>query len=102
VRKRSTLDYLLIAMGAGLEWNQMAGSKICPGHLVPGKVSGMKLEDLPKLMPGLTLRVKVYRRLHFVTIKHEGREGHGVHKQLTFATRRAVLSLATPEGCPAP
>ncbi len=56
----------------------------------------MKLEDLPRLVPGATVRVKRIRKLHFVTIKHEGREGHGTHRQLTFATRRAVLSLATP------
>ena len=54
----------------------------------------MKLEDLPRFIPGATVRVKLVRRLHFVTIKHEGRVGHGTHKQLTFATRRAVLSLA--------
>ncbi len=56
----------------------------------------MKLEDLPKILPGATIRIKVRRKLHFVTIKHEDREGHGAHRQLTFATRRAVLSLAPP------
>lgn len=71
----------------------------------------MKLEDLPRIVPGATVRVRLIRGLFFVsiktngcsvplnrdvTIKHEGREGHGTHKQLTFATRRAVLSLAPP------
>jgi hypothetical protein len=59
----------------------------------------MKLEDLPKLVPGATVRVKLRRRLCFVTVKHNGREGHGVHRELTFATRRAVLSLQ-PAGAP--
>lgn len=54
----------------------------------------MKLEDLPRVVPGATVRVKLIRKLHFVTIQHEGRKGSGVHKQLTFATRRAVLSLS--------
>ena len=53
----------------------------------------MKLEDLPRLVPGVTVRIKLRRRLCFVTLKHNGREGHGVHRELTFATRRAVLSL---------
>jgi hypothetical protein len=56
----------------------------------------MKLEDLPRLVPGATIRVKLIRRLHFVTIKHEGRVGQGAHRKLTFATRRAVLSLSPP------
>lgn len=56
----------------------------------------MKLEELPRLVPGATVRVKLIRKLHFVTIKHEGKVGHGTHRQLTFATRRAVLSLAPP------
>jgi len=53
----------------------------------------MNLQDLPRLVPGATVRVKLVRKLAFVTIKHQGREGHGVHKKLTFATRRAILSL---------
>ena len=56
----------------------------------------MKLEDLPRLVPGATVRVKIRKNLCFVSVKHEGREGVGFHKQLTFATRRAVLSLAQP------
>ena len=54
----------------------------------------MKLEDLPRILPGATVRVKIRKKLCFVSVKHDGREGHGTHKQLTFATRRAVLSLA--------
>ncbi len=53
----------------------------------------MKLEDLPRLVPGVTVRIKMRRKLCFVSLKHNGREGHGVHRELTFATRRAVLSL---------
>jgi len=53
----------------------------------------MKLEDLPRLVPGATVRVKLQRGLVRVSIKHSGREGTGVHPELTFATRRAVLSL---------
>lgn len=56
----------------------------------------MRLEDLPRIVPGATIRVKLIRKLNFVTIKHEGRVGYGTHKKLTFATRRAVLSLAPP------
>ncbi len=62
----------------------------------------MKLEDLARIVPGATVRIKVRKNLHLVTIKHEGREGTGTHKQLTFATRRAVLSLAVPNSCSAP
>ncbi len=53
----------------------------------------MKLQDLPWLLPGASVRVRLRKRLVFVTVKHEGREGHGVHREVTFATRRAVLSL---------
>lgn len=56
----------------------------------------MKLEDLPRLIPGATVRVKIRKNLCLVHVKHEGREGIGRHRQLTFATRRAVLSLAQP------
>ncbi len=56
----------------------------------------MRLEDLPRLVPGATIRIKIRKNLCVVSVKHEGREGHGTHKHLTFATRHAVLSLATP------
>lgn len=56
----------------------------------------MNLQDLPWLLPGVDVRVKLRSKLCFVTLRHEGREGHGVHRKLTFATRRAVLSLQPP------
>ncbi len=53
----------------------------------------MKLKDIPRLLPGATVRVKMLKRYCVVTLKHEGREASGVHRQLTFATRRAALAL---------
>ena len=65
----------------------------CPSCFPQGTLRPMKLEDLPRLVPGATVRVKLQRGLVRVSIKHSGREGTGVHPELTFATRRAVLSL---------
>jgi len=53
----------------------------------------MKLQDIPRLLPGATVRVRIRRKLCFVSLKHEGREAHAAHRQLTFATRRAALAL---------
>jgi hypothetical protein len=53
----------------------------------------MQLQTLPQLLPGADVRIKLRRRLFFVTIKHEGREGAGTHQQLPFATQAAIMSL---------
>jgi len=53
----------------------------------------MKLQDLPRILPGADVRIRIKCKLCFVTVRHEGKEGHGTHRKLTFATRRAVLSL---------
>jgi hypothetical protein len=53
----------------------------------------MKLEDLPRLLPGADLRVRLCRGWFLVSIRHGGKTGNGVHRQLTFATRRAMLAL---------
>jgi hypothetical protein len=57
----------------------------------------MKLQDLPRLLPGADVRIKLRRRLCFVTLRHEGRVGHGIHKKLTFATRNAAMALQPAE-----
>lgn len=55
----------------------------------------MTLQSLPKLFPGADLRVRVAsrRRLCFVTIRHEGRVGNGVHRELAIATATAALNM---------
>lgn len=62
----------------------------------------MKLQDLPKLLPGADVRIRLRNKLCFVVISHEGRSGAAAHKKLTFATRRAVgnLRAAAPETAP--
>ncbi len=56
----------------------------------------MKLEDLPRLLPGADVRIRLRRRLCFVSVKHEGKEGHAAHRELSFAMRRAVGELRLP------
>lgn len=70
--------------------------KNLPTPAAPGQTTGMKLEDLPRLVPGATVRIKLRRHLCFVSLKHEGREGHAAHKELTFATRNALMALRVP------
>jgi hypothetical protein len=53
----------------------------------------MKLEDIARLLPGADLRVKVERGGFLVIVRHRGKTGRGEHRELTFATRRAMLSL---------
>ncbi len=53
----------------------------------------MNLSDLPRLLPGADLRVRVRRGWFLVGIRHRGRAGSGVHRELTFAVRRAMLAL---------
>ena len=56
----------------------------------------MKLEDLPRLLPGADVRICLRSGLCFVSVKHEGREGHAAHRELTFSVRRAVGELRQP------
>lgn len=56
----------------------------------------MKLEDIPRLLPGADVRIRVRRGWFLVGLRHRGKTGSGVHRELTFATRRAMLSLQCP------
>lgn len=62
----------------------------------------MKLQDLPRVVPGADVRVVMKRNLCFVSVKHDGREGHAAHPELTFAVRRAVGELREPPRAVAP
>jgi len=53
----------------------------------------MKLEDIPRLLPGADLRIKVRRRSFLVIVRHGGKTGKGAARELTFAARRAMLAL---------
>jgi len=55
----------------------------------------MTLQSLPKLFPGADLRVRVAsrRRVCFVTIRHEGRIGRGIHRELAIATAAAAIDM---------
>ena len=60
----------------------------------------MRLEDLPRLLPGADTRISLKRKLCFVTVTHEGRVGNAAHKELTFALRHAVGDLKARSALP--
>ena len=64
----------------------------------------MKLQDLPRLLPGADVRIRLRSNLVFVSLKHDGLEGHAAHPEVTFALRRAVGELretpVAPGGAP--
>lgn len=60
----------------------------------------MKLQDLPRLLPGADVRIRLRRNLVFVSVKHDGQEGHAAHREVTFALRRAVGELRQSPAAP--
>lgn len=60
----------------------------------------MNLQDIPRLLPGADVRIRLRSNLVFVSLKHEGQEGHAAHREVTFALRRAVGELREPPVAP--
>ena len=46
------------------------------------------------------MRIRLRSNLVFVSLKHEGQEGHAAHREVTFALRRAVGELREPPVAP--